>query len=83
MFLIDQPPLKTEQLVKNTRLKSLVHIVEGWMSVCISAFYFFPEFKMLNAFMMFTVHKRLHDKLQKKNCKVLKFKVLSDSLNAA
>lgn len=33
--------------------------------------------------MMFTVHKRLHDKLQKKNCIVLKFKVLSDSLNAA
>lgn len=33
--------------------------------------------------MMFTVHERLHDKLQKKNCKVFKFKVLSDSLNAA
>lgn len=33
--------------------------------------------------MMFTVRKRLCDKLQKKNCKVLKFKVLSHSLNTA
>lgn len=32
---------------------------------------------------MLTVHKRLHDKLQRKTCKVLKFKVVSDSLNAA
>lgn len=33
--------------------------------------------------MMFTVHKRLHDKLQKKNCKILKFEILSESLTAA